>query len=75
MRAIRLQYWIYTQYAGASYELGVWVLCHQKQRAREATDVSAETSEEMSEPMAEETFDEMFGAISAETSTEMFDAM
>jgi hypothetical protein len=27
------------------YELGVWVLCNQAQRAREATDVAAETSD------------------------------
>ena len=61
------------------YDLGVWVLCNQKRRARETTDVSAETSEEMSDAMSVETSanmpEEMFDAIFAETSAEMFDAM
>jgi hypothetical protein len=46
------------------YDLGVWVLCHQKRRAREdhareANDVSAETSQEKSEVKSEETSTDM----------------
>jgi hypothetical protein len=66
-----------TRWQGESmdYELGVWVLCNQKRRAHETTDVSAETSEETSTDTSANMPEEMFDAIFAETSAEMFDAM
>jgi hypothetical protein len=42
------------------YELGVWVLCNQAQRAREQQDVPAETSADTSDEecdVAAETYD------------------
>lgn len=53
------------------YELGVWVLCHQKRRTRRTPDVSAETSA----PMSEEASAEMFAARPDTMIAAIFDAM
>jgi hypothetical protein len=48
------------------YDLGVWVLCNQVNRAREEQDVSAETSDQEDDDVSTETSDEE-NRVSAET--------
>ena len=49
------------------YDLGVWILCNQANRAREEQDVSAETCDQEDDDFAE-TFEEE-DDVSAETSS------